>query len=321
MGNNTCRASPEIIDGIFLAGQVGGIIPDITLDRTVSNSLSSNSSFALSSQYVTTQERLSEEQLALIDKNLLTIFGRRTKLHYGGVGVVALAMSLLLDTLVAAVVGKTDTRPADQCHFIFGSDNTSDISDLTCEYLRLLPQSLNESVMADLTDVYDQKLKVALINFYNSMTVERKLSTAGVKQWINGAAVHLHIRLHGVRLSSVPRGSAESLRLSYRTGLAKLLQLYASYLRHNVKERTAILGPPFKAGFLITEPMRKVRHRLVHSPCQSPGITSAIVAKILTAQNLGAIENFFDEASRIMDILVHQEEDFVLSAKNPAYNN
>lgn len=320
MGNNACSPSPEIIDGIFLVGQAGGIIPDITLDREVSNYLSLNSSFALNLQYGSILEHLSKDQLAVLDNNLTSIFSKRTKVSYGGVGVVALAMSFLLESLVANVLGQTDGDLMDPYLRIFGPDNSSEISSITREYLTLVPWMVNNSdMMAEITDIYDQKLKHALIKLYESMTVEHRMSTAAVKQWINGAAIHLHMRIHGIRLLSVPRGSAESLRLSYRTGLGRLVHLYATYLRRNVKERGPTQDPPLKAGFLITEPNRKVRHRVVHSPCQSQGIISAIVSRILKVQNIRATETFFEIAGRNIDKLIEQEEHFELPTGNVSY--
>lgn len=316
MGNNACSPSPDIVDGIFLAGQAGRIIPDITLDKVVSNYLSLNSSFALNHQYDIIQRRLSKDHLAALESNLTSILSQRTKVSYGGVGIVALAMLLLLDSLVSSVLGQPNVEFTDTYQRIFGPDNSSEISVITREYLRLVPRMVNNSdMMAEITDSYDQKLKHALIKLYESMTVRHRMSTAALKQWINGAAIHLHIRIHGIRLLSVPRGSVESLRLSYRTGLAQLVQLYASYLRRNVKERGPTQDPPFKAGFLITEPNRKVRHRVSHSPCQSQGIISAIVSRILAIQNLKATEAFFEEAGRNLDKLIQQKEHFELPTR------
>ncbi|KAK1805693.1 hypothetical protein P4O66_001958 [Electrophorus voltai] len=294
-------------------GQASGIIPDITLDRTLSNYLSLNSSFALNFHYAAIQQSLSKEQLAVLDSNLTSVVRQRAKVSYGGVGVVALAMSLLLESLAAGMVGQIDGESLDPYQRIFGPDNSSVISSVVREYLKLVPWTVNDSEgMAVLTEVYDQKLKYALIEHYESMTLEHHLNTNTLKQWISGAAIHLHVRIHGIRLSSVPKGSAESLRLSYRTALTRLIQLYTAYLRRNVKERSASPGPPLKLGFLITEPKRKVRHRLIHSPCQSQSIITAIVARIIAAQNIRATEAFFEEAGRIIDKLIRQKEDFEL---------
>lgn len=320
MGNNACSPSIETIDGIFLAGQSGGIIPDISLDRVVSNYLSLNSSFALNLQYSAFQERLTKDHLAVLDNNLTDVFSKRTKVPYGGVGVVALALSILLETLVTSVRGQTDGHLMDPYHRIFGSDNSSEIYSITREYLSLVPGMVtNSDLMAEVTDVYDEKLKHALIKLYESMTVQHHVSTTAVKQWINGAAIHLHMRIHGIRLFSVPRGSAESLRLSYRTGLGRLFQLYAAFLRRNVKERGPTQDPPLKAGFLITEPNRKIRHRVVHNPCQTQGIISAIVARTLAIQNIRAAETFFEEAGRNIDKLIRQKEHFELPTGNVSY--
>lgn len=320
MGNNACSPSLETIDGIFLAGQAGGIIPDITLDRVVSNYLSLNSSNALNLQYSALQEHLSKDQLSVLHNNLTLVFRKRNKVPYGGVGIVALALSFLLETLFASVRGQTDGLLMDPYHRIFGPDNSSEIYSITREYLSQVPGTVNNiDMMAEITDVYDEKLKHALIKLYESMTVQHRMSTIAVKQWINGAAIHLHMRIHGIRLFSVPRGSAESLRLSYRTGLGRLFQLYAAFLRSNVKERGPTQDPPLKAGFLITEPNRKIRHRVAHNSCQTQGIISAIVARTLAIQNIRTTETFFEEAGRNIGKLIRQKEHFELPTGNVSY--
>lgn len=320
MGNNTCSPSPETIDSIFWAGQAGGIIPDITLDSTLSNYLSLNSSIALNLQYSAIQRQLSRDQLAALDNNLTSAFGQGTKISYGGVGVVALALSFLLETLAASMTGRTSGEPTTPYQRIFGPDNSSEIPNIAREYLTLVPRMVHDSEgMAEMTEIYDQKLKHALIELYENITIDHHFNTASIKQWINGAAIHLHMRIHGIRLFSVPKGSAESLRLSYRTGLGRVIQLYTGYLRHNVKERTTILSPPVKAGFLITEPKKKVRHRVVHNHCQSPGIISAIVARIIVAQNIGATQTFFEDSGRLIDKLVRQSGHFELPTRNSSH--
>ncbi|KAG9266696.1 hypothetical protein AMEX_G19343 [Astyanax mexicanus] len=309
MGNNACSPSPETIDSVFWAGQAGGIIPDITLDRSLSNYLSLNSSFALNSQYAAIQRHLSKDRLAVLDSNLTSIFGHSSRVSYGGVGIVALALSFLLDTLV----GQT----SDPYQRIFGPDYSSEIPTVAREYLTQVPWKVNDSDgMAEMTEIYDQKLKYALIELYENMTIDHHLNTAAIKQWINGAAIHLHMRIHGIRMFSVPKGSAESLRLSYRTGLGRVLQLYTGYLRRNVKERSATLDPSIKAGFLITEPSKKVRHRVVHNACQTQSIIGAVVARILAAQNVRTTETFFDEPARLIDKFVRQREHFELPTRN-----
>ncbi|KAK2874457.1 hypothetical protein Q8A67_021610 [Cirrhinus molitorella] len=307
------RAHSATIDSIYRVAQDGGILPDITLDGTVANLLSLNSSTALNLQYAAVQQSLTTDQLAALDSNLTSIFGQSTSVSYGGVGVVALALSFLLEALVSSIIDKTDGVTTNPFKKPFGSDNSSEIGSIASEYLQLVSKKANDvDEMGEITELYDQKLKYALIELYESMTVDHQLNTNSIKQWINGAAIHLHMRIHGIRLASVPKGTAESLRLSYRTGLARLIQLYTGYLRQYVRERSTTPGPPIKAGFLIIEPGKKVRHRVVHNTCQSQTIASAVGARILTAQNIGQIERFFDEAGQILDRLLQQRDTFEL---------
>lgn len=306
MGNHPCTPSPATIDSIYRVAQDHQMIPDISLDDTVANFLSLNSSTALNLQYASIQQHLTTDQLANLDTNLTSIFGGSASVSYGGVGVVALALSFLLNALTSGFADGTTRNH-------FGSDNSSEIGSIVNEYLKLVSKHANDlEQMGDITELYDQKLKHALIELYESMTVYHDLNTSSVKQWINGAAVHLHMRIHGIRLASVPKGTAESLRLSYRTGLARLIQLYMGYLRNNVKERTTVQGPPVRAGFLILEPGMKVRHRVVHNHCQSQAIATAVMTRILSVQNIRSIERFFDETSHILDQLLLQRDIFEL---------
>lgn len=311
MGNHPCTPTPATIDSIYKVAQDNGILPDITLDGTVANLLSLNSSIALNMQYAAIQQSLTTDQLAALDTNLTSIFGQSTNVSYGGVGVVALALSFLLEALVSSIVGQTDGGTTDPFKKAFGSDNSSEIASIASEYLKLVSKKANNiEEMGDLTELYDQKLKYALIELYESMTLDQQLNTDSIKQWINGAAIHLHMRIHGIRLASVPKGTAESLRLSYRTGLGRLIQLYNGYLRQYVRERSTTQVPPVKAGFLIVEPGKKVRHRVVHNTCQSQAIATAVVARILSAQDFGKTERFFDEAGQILDRLLQQRDTF-----------
>lgn len=311
MGNHPCSPTPATIESIYRVAQDNGILPDITLDGTVANLLSLNSSIALNLQYAAVQQSLTTDQLAALDTNLTSIFGQSTNVSYGGVGVVALALSFLLEALVSSIVSQTGGGTTDPFKKAFGSDNSSEIAGIVSEYLKLVSKRANNiEEMGEITELYDQKLKYALIELYESMTLDQQLNTDSIKQWINGAAVHLHMRIHGIRLASVPKGTAESLRLSYRTGLAKLIQLYTAYLRQYVRERSTTQGPPVKAGFLIVEPGKKVRHRVVHNTCQSQAIATAVVARILSAQDIGKIERFFDEAGQILDRLLQQRDTF-----------
>lgn len=138
MGNHPCTPSPATIDTIYRVAQDSGIIPDITLDGTVANLLSLNSSTALNLQYTAVQQNFTTDQLAALDTNLTSIFRQSTNVSYGGVAVVALALSFLLEAPVSSIVSQTDGLSTDPFKKPFGSDNSSEIGSIASEYLKLV---------------------------------------------------------------------------------------------------------------------------------------------------------------------------------------
>ncbi|CAL8307558.1 unnamed protein product [Lota lota] len=182
---------------------------------------------------------MTPEQLAAFRRNVTGELGGSSRVRHGGVGVVALALSVLFD-LVAKKVGdlrmtQETVQWATGC--LFGIRRSSRIGRIIHAYLRQIPGVANDvEGMAETTELYDNWLKLELLDHYERMTTKKRMSSEAMRQWLAGAAVHLHMRIHQVRLKSVPPGSAESLRLSYRTAFSQLVQDYASYLRRNIRE-------------------------------------------------------------------------------------
>ncbi|KAM4727126.1 uncharacterized protein FYW61_012765 [Anableps anableps] len=192
---------------------------------------------------------MSAEQQAAFNLNLTAEVGC-CRVSYGGVGVVALALSLLFDQLAQSVraQGSTDGLASPQgsrAERVFGISASSRIGSIIHSYLSLVPGIANdEEKMAEATELYDSLLNLELIDHYERMTTKKRMSTESMQQWLAGAAFHLHLRIHQVRLHSVPSGSIESLRLSYKTGLSRLVHGYVAYLRKNILETEA--GGPLK---------------------------------------------------------------------------
>ena len=96
-----------------------------------------------------------------------------------------------------------------------------------------------------------------------------------------------------MRLNSVPLGSAESLRLSYRTAFAQLGQDYAAYLRRNIRET-----PPSGTHkpYAAVQPGGRIpaaatsHHLTVHGTGQEPsGTKGAGVAACAGGATLGNV--------------------------------
>ncbi|XP_042354685.1 uncharacterized protein LOC121952216 [Plectropomus leopardus] len=191
---------------------------------------------------------MSGEQQTAFGLSLTGELGGSSRVTYGGVGVVALALSMLFDQVAQQVraQGSTEGDPSvqrSQSKRIFGISKSSRIGWIIHSYLRLIPGiASDQEKMAETTELYDNWLKLELIDHYERMIMKKRMSSVSMQQWLTGAAFHLHVRIHQVRLHSVPVGSAESLRLSYKTALGRLVQGYTAYLHRNIQE-TGAPGP------------------------------------------------------------------------------
>ncbi|XP_019729213.1 uncharacterized protein LOC109518038 isoform X2 [Hippocampus comes] len=330
------------------------MVPNISLDPVLNSFLSLDSSAALQHQYSSLQKSLSEEQQAALGLHLNQELGGARVTH-GGVGVVALALSLLLDHVAQQVRGNSSgqagqwslTKPPKK---IFGLAISSRIGSIAHNYLRSIPGLANDQdTMAETTEIYDTWLNLEMLDHYQRMTKKKRMSSVSMQQWLTGAALHLHMRIHQVRLHSVPIGSVESLRLSYKTALNRLVQGYTIYLHRNIWESAASAPQrrsngtcssgwwPFnvsqaetfnetsyggacetdevasKEGLLVIELGRNVSHNVLHHPCESPAIQRALVTRIINAQDLEHSRSFFLLSKKVLQQLLAQEDAFELS--------
>ncbi|XP_037322964.2 uncharacterized protein LOC119215160 [Pungitius pungitius] len=247
-GRTPCLPSRATVQELFSVARDAGVVPDISLDPVLATFLSLDSSAALQHQHASLRRSMSGELQAAFGLNLSRELGGGGRVTGGGVGVVALALSLLFDQVAQQVraQGSTGGNPparGSQPRRIFGISSASRIGRLVHGYLRLIPGIANDrEEMAEAAERHDDWLNLELIDHYERMTTRKRMSTVSMQQWLAGAAFHLHVRIHQVRLKSVPRGSAESLRLSYKTALSRLVQGYTAYLHRNIKETPAV-GP------------------------------------------------------------------------------
>lgn len=86
---------------------------------------------------------------------------------------------------------------------IFGIGASSRIGRIIQAYLSLIPGVANsEDEMAETTELYDDRLKLELLDHYERMTTKKRMSTEAMQQWLTGAVFHLHTRLHQVRTNT-----------------------------------------------------------------------------------------------------------------------
>lgn len=311
MGNKACSPSSETINCLFEVASHAGIVPDISLDRTLTNFLSRNSTAALEHQYAAIQQNMSAEQLTAFNQDLTSAFGGSTKVSLGGLGIVALALSLLFEVLTHQI--HEQRSYIDPIRRIFGADYSSEIGPIVSEYLKQVPGIANDKKrMAELLKHYDEKLKQELDNFYSKLVIESSMSSAGVKQWLNGAAFHMHMRIHWFRLTALPEGPVDVLNQYYQLSIPGLIKTYTEFLQRNIQETPSLTKSKGMSGLLVIEPYRNVTHRVQHRPCESKVIEEFLLARIIAAQDIEQSKYFFLHTESDFDDLFKQRGDFEL---------
>lgn len=83
---------------------------------------------------------------------------------------------------------------------IFGISSSSRIGWIIHSYLCLIPGfANNQEMMAETTELFDNWLKLELLDHFERMTTKKRMSSVSMQQWLVGAAFHLHVRIHQVR--------------------------------------------------------------------------------------------------------------------------
>lgn len=102
--SSLCLPSQTTVQQLFSVARDASAIPDISLDPVLTAFLSMESRASLLHQYASLQRGMTPEHLAAFRRNVTRELGGSSRVRHGGVGVVALALSVLFD-LVAKQVG------------------------------------------------------------------------------------------------------------------------------------------------------------------------------------------------------------------------
>lgn len=104
-----------------------------------------NSSLHLRNHYLEVQSSLNPQQLDDFHLRLRTIVGREGKVTLGGVGVVALSLAVLFDTLARQVRGQWESKAGPIPGLFFKSPKGFYPPQVytVSEYLRLVPYIAN----------------------------------------------------------------------------------------------------------------------------------------------------------------------------------
>ncbi|XP_038550733.1 uncharacterized protein LOC119884385 [Micropterus salmoides] len=218
MGNMQCPAE----DAALLASVARDIcpFPNYNPNPVFMNMLSMNSSFHLRNHYEAVQSSLTPKQLDDFTQGLRTTFGREGKVTLGGVGVVALSLAVLFDTLARQVRGEwvSDSGPIPGL-FVkslrgYYPPSVSTVS----EYLRLVPHIANNPTrMREESERYLKQLGTDIQSVENS-EIKDSGDITGVNHMF-GQLFEMNLRIHLLRISnsSVVDEITESVNVLQKT--------------------------------------------------------------------------------------------------------
>ncbi|XP_034743927.1 uncharacterized protein LOC117954326 [Etheostoma cragini] len=204
MGNMQCP--PE--DAAHLASIAQDIcpFPNYNPNPLYHNILSINSSLHLRNHYIAVQSSLTPKQLEDFTQGLRTTFGRDGNVTLGGVGVVALSLAVLFDTLARQVRGEwvSDSGPIPGL-FVKNLRGYYPAHVYTAsEYLRLVPHIANNPTrMIEESERYQKQLVIdhqSWDKLVENHTMAMKDDTTAVNVFM-GQYIAVSISLHLSRIT------------------------------------------------------------------------------------------------------------------------
>ncbi|XP_059201353.1 uncharacterized protein LOC131981072 [Centropristis striata] len=211
MGNKQCATK----DVAILASVARDVcpFPDYRPSPLFVNMLSINSSLHLRNHYREVQSSLTPKQLDDFTQGLRTTFGREGKVTLGGVGVVALSLAVLFDTLARQVRGEwvSDSGPIPGLFLKDPRGFYPPHAKAISEYLRLVPYIANNpSRMIEESKRYYKEVMIETVDKNQSPTCD---DIYVVNSKLEKLFEHrLHIYLLQVTNSTVVKEIVKSVR-------------------------------------------------------------------------------------------------------------
>lgn len=185
--------------------------PDYNPTPHFSNMLSVNSSLHLKDHYLAVQSSLTPTQLENFTQGLRITFGREGKVTYGGVGVVALSLAVLFDTLARKVKGEcmSDQEPIPGLFLKDLSGSYLPQVSTISKYMRLIPHIANNPVrMQEETERYLQQLKTETQEVGEKFKNQMKIDAITV---LTLSRLHIFTSLVEIHLARLTNGTMKNI--------------------------------------------------------------------------------------------------------------
>ncbi|XP_042249297.1 uncharacterized protein LOC121884508 isoform X2 [Thunnus maccoyii] len=174
-------------------------------------------------------------------------------------GLGALAVAIFID-IVSFSPPEESMKDALRC--VFAEEKASEVWDQIDECLKRCMMHINDDqkLSSDLQRIECQ-LSAALTKLKNSMLRDGHMTNEALKAWVNGAAFHIQMLIHLVRLGgTVTCNTVKTLISVYQT---ELDQLFKEHEKMTEKKCTVLfkVGEMFQSVFVLVDEDAK-RHTL-----------------------------------------------------------
>ncbi|CAK6980091.1 uncharacterized protein LOC122966230 [Scomber scombrus] len=163
-------------------------------------------------------------------------------------GLGALAIAVFIDILSSSP-SKESVKDALRC--VFAEEKASEVWDLIDECLKRIRMNIDNrhQLRSDLERI-EHKLSEALTKLKNSMLRDNHMTTDALKAWVNGAAFHIHMLVHLVRLGGINTcNPVERLLSDYEEALDELFKKQKKIIENKCSLESsatipAVVDPP-----------------------------------------------------------------------------
>ncbi|XP_062400302.1 uncharacterized protein LOC134091253 [Sardina pilchardus] len=167
-------------------------------------------------------------------------------------GLGALAIAVFIDIL-SSTSNEESTKDALRC--VFAEEKASEVWDQIDECLKRCRMHISDA-SEQRNDIkrIERQLSAALTKLKNSMLRDGHMSSEALKAWVNGAAFHIQMLIHLVRLGGIQScDPVETLLSDYLDPLDTLFQKHKEMIKGKCKRRGEAMGQGITEYYLVGE--------------------------------------------------------------------
>ncbi|XP_037649428.1 uncharacterized protein LOC119502483 [Sebastes umbrosus] len=224
--------------------------PDVTVHKSLEKFTSLSSSDNLRQHFEKRKKKAGKRAADWIKSLAEKLGGLTSAPELAGLG--ALAIAVFIDT-VSSSPPEESTKDALRC--VFAEEKASEVWDQIDECLkRCMMHVRNKEQLRSDMERMECQLSAALTKLKNSMVRDGYLSSEALRAWVNGAAFHIQMLIHLVRLGGIQTcDPVERILLAYRSDLDTLFNKHREIIEAKciMGEQSYCMAP--KNRFLVDE--------------------------------------------------------------------